>query len=547
MRALALSKLTDRYARSVFAELHQMSLDERSKREFRAEVVGPINRLAEFVSAPAMRRIVGQRAHTLDLRAALDEGHIILANLSGGRRVADDDAELLGRLLTRFLFFHAKRRLRPDIPYFFYLDECQRYLSGDVPELLGEARKFGLALVASHQWLAQLGVPDDPIRAAVLNGPNLRAVFRLKDPKEAESLAEAVMPLDLERPVAALVKPTVVGHRRVLFRASGQAEHEARSVATATTISESTSESSAVTVSESSAESFSDTVSDSASASAAQSASRMFASGSADMSSAGAMRGQGASTGEVMTPERGWLGSTDVLSTSAGDSSMAAMSEASGHSASRMSGSAQGAVSGASASSSRGHAAGKTRGTATAHSAGYSTTTSVSETVSEAEMHGTSRSTSQSEGLEPVYRDLPSAVHSRENVRYMAAQLLRSLPTGQGLLAYVGAGGWLGARLTVPELKAPVAGIFEAARARMLDASPSALPAREATLTIEERERLLIAAAQTLRLPPPEPESFRIPAPKRTVGAARGADSKRKAGAQRVKGGSAVAEGDRDP
>ena len=38
-----------------------------------------------------------------------------------------------------------------------------------------------------------------------------------------------------------------------------------------------------------------------------------------------------------------------------------------------------------------------------------------------------------------MYRDLPSAVHSRENVRYLAAQLLRSLPTGEGLLAYVGA------------------------------------------------------------------------------------------------------------
>jgi len=56
---------------------------------FRDEVVGPLNRLAEFTSAPAIRRIVGQRHNTIDLREALDQGHIILVNLSGGNSVND--------------------------------------------------------------------------------------------------------------------------------------------------------------------------------------------------------------------------------------------------------------------------------------------------------------------------------------------------------------------------------------------------------------------------------------------------------------------------
>ena len=40
----------------------------------------------------------------------MDDGHVILVNLAGGSCVYEGDAELLGRLLTRFLFFNAVRR-----------------------------------------------------------------------------------------------------------------------------------------------------------------------------------------------------------------------------------------------------------------------------------------------------------------------------------------------------------------------------------------------------------------------------------------------------
>lgn len=297
VRAWALSKLTDRYSRGVLEDLHQMALDERNKRDFRAEVMGPKNRLAEFVSAPTIRTIIGQTARTLDIRAALDEGHIILVNLSPGTRVSDADAELLGRLLTRFIFFHAKRRQRPDVPFFFYLDECQRYLSGDVPELLGEARKYGLGCVLGHQWLAQLGQPDDPVREAVLNGPNLKAVFRLKNPKEAEELAETVIPFDLEQPIAALTKPAVVGYERTTFKSWGAAQHRATSTANASSYSESDTESE----------------------------------GESESSSAMAAEGMSAST-SMMVPTTGWMVTPDMMTAGTGSSISSAGGSQSGSS-----------------------------------------------------------------------------------------------------------------------------------------------------------------------------------------------------------------------
>jgi hypothetical protein len=118
--------------------------------------------------------------------SAVDQFHTSIAL---GHR--DADCELLGRLLTRFLFFHVKRRTTKR-PFWFYLDQCQRYLSGDIASLLAEARKFHCGVLLSHQWQSQLGKPDDQILAAVHNATNLKIGFRVKHPKEAQEIAEAI-------------------------------------------------------------------------------------------------------------------------------------------------------------------------------------------------------------------------------------------------------------------------------------------------------------------------------------------------------------------
>jgi hypothetical protein len=91
------------------------------------EVMGPRNRLGKLTRTESVRLMLGQRMPAINFREVLDEGHIILVNLSGGPRASDMSCELLGRLLTRFLFFNAQRRQHPERPFFFYLDECQLY------------------------------------------------------------------------------------------------------------------------------------------------------------------------------------------------------------------------------------------------------------------------------------------------------------------------------------------------------------------------------------------------------------------------------------
>lgn len=516
VRALALSKLNDRYARTVLADLDALARADRSGTRFRDEVVGPLNRLAEFMSAPAIRRIIGQR-HGLDLRQCLDEGHIVLVNLSGGDAVHDADTELLGRLVTRLLFFHAKRRQRSK-PFWFYLDECQRYLSGDIPSLLAEARKFRCAVCLSHQWQSQLGKADGETLAAVHNATNLKVAFRIKHPKEAKEVAEAVMPLSLEQPVQALIKPAVVGARRTTFKSVVEAESESYSTSSTVTVSESDSES----LAHSSGESASDS----------DGSAEVIGSGRATFSGLANVAGTGASV--TMTPDMGWDRPPTPIVTMEAESASDAESSGATRSSTYSASSSQ--------SSSRGH--NNSRTAARIHSSGSSSSTT------EGYAYTSSRAEGVSEGLEPIFAELPSAVHSFENTLYFAAQALRSLPAGQAFMHFVDAEGMKSARVQVPLVQqiAVSAERFAQLRERILEDSAFTTRTAEADRALGEREEALLREAQRLKdrvQELAEPGNFRVPAPRQK------ADSRpqsAKGGAQAVKGGpSAVAKGERDP
>lgn len=122
---------------------------------------------------------------------------------------------------------------------------------------------------------------------------------------------------------------------------------------------------------------------------------------------------------------------------------------------------------------------------------------SVGLTEGTAETKGSASTRGQQEGLEPIMADLPSAIHSKENVLYMAAQTLRNLPTGTAFVNFVDASGMKAALLSVPEVRsyAPERDEFVRLRVRVLEASPSALSATDAHRIVARRKEALIAAA----------------------------------------------------
>ena len=217
----------NRFARSVWKNLlHKEDLDAS---KFDDYIEAPINRFAEFTRSDTIHRIFGQTEGVIDFRKAMDEQDVILVNLQGGDSASGKASKLLGTLIVRDLFEQCKRRNNPDKPFYLYIDECHNYLSGDIPAILDEARKFGLHAILAHQRLGQLEEAGEYIYSAVRGSTEIKVVMGGLAMDEAKVMAEDIIPLDLETPVASLISPTVVGYKTIELHNSSVSKGEGRS------------------------------------------------------------------------------------------------------------------------------------------------------------------------------------------------------------------------------------------------------------------------------------------------------------------------------
>ena len=135
---------------------------------FRNEAIAPIqNKIGKALMVPSLRNMLAQSKSTITLRRLIDEGAIIICNLSKGA-LGESTAHLLGALLTTAIAQAALSRA--DMPaaerpvFHLYADEFQSFATESFALILSEARKYALTLTIGHQYLDQ--VPDR-LRAAV--------------------------------------------------------------------------------------------------------------------------------------------------------------------------------------------------------------------------------------------------------------------------------------------------------------------------------------------------------------------------------------------
>lgn len=127
------------------------------------EAVAPIqNKVGHFVSSPILRNIIGQSRNAVDLRQIMDEGKVLLCNLSKGR-IGDDASTLLGSFLVTAIQLAAMSRAnvpeRERRDFFLYVDEFQNFATESFASILSEARKYRLGLTVANQYLAQIEEP----------------------------------------------------------------------------------------------------------------------------------------------------------------------------------------------------------------------------------------------------------------------------------------------------------------------------------------------------------------------------------------------------
>jgi hypothetical protein len=198
----------------VFAAIWD-ELNALSRREFSEVAESAINRMAEFLSAPAVRLMIGQDGSTLDFRAIMDAGEIVIVDLGARGSISYENARLVGALIINDLFLKAlgrDERTAKRRPFTLYIDEAYDFLSGDVERILDQARKFGLHAVLAHQRIGQLKERGEGVFNAVMGNTHTKIVFGGLSDDDAEVMAREILrsEIELERPKRSLDKPVTV-------------------------------------------------------------------------------------------------------------------------------------------------------------------------------------------------------------------------------------------------------------------------------------------------------------------------------------------------
>lgn len=168
--------LTDKKFRDgILKQVHDPVILNFWKTEFdvmsekqRVESVASIqNKLGQFVSAPMIRNILSNPTSSIDLAQIMNEGKILLVNLSQGK-LGEDNAALLGAMIITQIQLAAmgrsyiKEEDRRD--FFLYVDEFQNFATSSFVKILSEARKYRLALTLANQYIDQF---EEEIRNAI--------------------------------------------------------------------------------------------------------------------------------------------------------------------------------------------------------------------------------------------------------------------------------------------------------------------------------------------------------------------------------------------
>lgn len=163
--------------------------------KYETEAVAPVlNKVGAFTANAIIRNIIGQQKSTFNIRQIMDEGKILVVNLSKGL-IGEDNAAILGSfLVTKIQLAAMSRSDIPNVadrrPFYLYVDEFQNFATDSFATILSEARKYGLNLTVANQYVAQM---TESVRNAVFGNVGSMISFR-SSPDDAPFLVKQFEP-----------------------------------------------------------------------------------------------------------------------------------------------------------------------------------------------------------------------------------------------------------------------------------------------------------------------------------------------------------------
>ena len=171
------NKVVDRLKDPVLKSFWQNEFANYTDR-LRAESIMPIqNKVGQFVSSQVIRNIIKSPKSTIDLGKVMDEGKILLLNLSQGK-LGEDNSALLGAMIITKIQLAAMNRVtqreedRRD--FYLYVDEFQNFATTSFIKILSEARKYRLNFILANQYIGQI---REEVRSAIFGNAGTMMSF----------------------------------------------------------------------------------------------------------------------------------------------------------------------------------------------------------------------------------------------------------------------------------------------------------------------------------------------------------------------------------
>jgi len=137
------------------------------------------SKFGRFVTNKMIRNIIGQSKSSFDFRKVMDEGKILIINLSKGK-LGEENSSFLGLVLIPKIL--AAAMSRADMPeekrkdFYLYVDEFQNFATADFATILSEARKYKLNLTVANQFIGQM---EEEVKNAIFGNVGSVVSFRV--------------------------------------------------------------------------------------------------------------------------------------------------------------------------------------------------------------------------------------------------------------------------------------------------------------------------------------------------------------------------------
>ena len=183
------ANLPNQTFRAVWSDLNRLKPDA-----YQDQFESAVNRIAEVLGYPMVRRMLGQRRHVLDFRQAMDRGEAILCRAAAqeDEGVSWHGARLVGTLLTTEMILGGLGRDEKagyDRPFNVMIDEAAQFLTPAVEFALDRLRKRGVHFTFAIQRLGHLKDAGDSVYDAVMQDAQTKIIFRQVRDQPAEELA----------------------------------------------------------------------------------------------------------------------------------------------------------------------------------------------------------------------------------------------------------------------------------------------------------------------------------------------------------------------